>query len=90
MKKLLLVLLSLGVIGTTLYTFRTPLKEALFARITADMFVAQDTDDFDPGIQVGEMFPAILARYQNTEVKSLEAFMGEKGLAVFFVRSVDW
>lgn len=43
------------------------------------------------GPQVGAKFPhALEAADQNAKPQSLTSVMGEKGLAVFFVRSADW
>ena len=55
-----------------------------------DMFLEQDTDNFDPGLSIGEPFPAIRAIYSSEEITSPERFMGERGLALFAVRSADW
>ena len=55
-----------------------------------DMFLEQDTDNFDPGLSIGEPFPAIRAIYSGEEITSPEQFMGERGLAFFAVRSADW
>ncbi len=78
------------VAGIAVYTFREPLMTALFEKITADMFVASDTDAYDPGPAVGTTLPAIHARYRGGEVTQLGDFMGSKGLALFVNRSVDW
>jgi hypothetical protein len=78
------------VAGIAVYTFREPLMSALFEKITADMFVASDTDAYDPGPAVGTTLPAIHARYRGGEVTQLGDFMGSKGLALFVNRSVDW
>jgi len=43
------------------------------------------------GPEVGQHFPQTLAAVdQAGKTQSLESLMGEKGLAVFFVRSADW
>src|SRR6516162_10562889 len=43
------------------------------------------------GPEVGQRFPHTLAAVdQASKTQSLESLMGEKGLAVFFVRSADW
>jgi peroxiredoxin len=55
-----------------------------------EMFLSADTDAFDPGLPMGAEFPAIRALYQGEEISGIDAFMGEKGLAFFAVRSVDW
>ena len=45
----------------------------------------------DPGPQVGEKFPHRLeAPDQAGHAQSIDTLMGDKGLAVFFVRSADW
>ena len=44
-----------------------------------------------PGPQVGERFPHDLsAPDQYGQVQTIATLMGEKGLAIFFVRSADW
>ena len=55
-----------------------------------DIFVEQDTDAFDPGLPVGAQFPEIRALYQGREVTRIDEFLGERGLAFFALRSVDW
>lgn len=43
------------------------------------------------GPEVGERFPHTLAAVDQTgKTQSLKSLMGEKALAVFFVRSADW
>jgi hypothetical protein len=45
--------------------------EALRAPLAAaatNMLVPRDTDSFDPGLAVGQAFPAIRARYQDREI----------------------
>lgn len=45
----------------------------------------------DPGPSVGDRFPhALSAPDQTGQLRSLEALMGENGIAVLFVRSADW
>jgi len=91
MKKVLLgvlgVVIALGIAG---YLFREPLMQAMMDRLTADMFVDADTDSYDPGLPVGERMPAIAARHDGRTVEDLGEFMGENGLVLFAVRSVDW
>ncbi|WP_428098557.1 hypothetical protein [Candidatus Rariloculus sp.] len=55
-----------------------------------DIFVSEDNDSFDPGLPVGAPFPAIRALYQGQEITSVDDFMGDRGLAFFAMRSVDW
>lgn len=45
----------------------------------------------EPGPRVGEVFPHQLeAPDQSGKAQSLDSLMGEKGLALLFVRSADW
>ena len=48
-KKLLAVFLLLLVATALGYLLRQPLKEFAYRLLTQDMFVARDTDAFDPG-----------------------------------------
>jgi peroxiredoxin len=43
------------------------------------------------GPKIGERFPnALVAPDQSGKAQTLKSLMGEKGIAVFFVRSADW
>lgn len=91
MKKVLLGLLAVLVVaGIAGYLFREPLMQTVMNSVTADMFVDADSDAFDPGLAVGAHMPLIAARYQGTTVNGLAQFMGENGVVLFAVRSVDW
>tara|TARA_R110002073_G_scaffold265820_1_gene428867 strand:- start:30 stop:671 length:642 start_codon:yes stop_codon:yes gene_type:complete len=81
---LLILLLLLG------YLFREPLKELAFARFTQDMFVAADTDNFDPGPAVGSQFPGLQATYNGRTVTLIDEFAGPRGTVFIASRSVDW
>ena len=56
----------------------------------ADMFITEITSDFDPGLQVGDAFPAIRALYEGEEILSIDRFIRDKGAIFIAVRSVDW
>ena len=91
MKKFSAVTLAvIVVVGAALLLFREPLFDALGELITADMFVAADEDDFDPGVGVGEPVPEIAARHQGRAVTGVAEFLGPNGLVLMAVRSVDW
>ena len=91
MKKSLLLLLSaLLVAAAAVYLWREPLKEAAYARLTEGMFVAQDSDDFDPGPALGSRFPGLRARYQDRELTLIEEFAGVNGTVFVASRSLDW
>lgn len=91
MKKILLILLTvLLVAAAALYVWREPLKQTAYARLTEGMFVAQDTDDFDPGPALGSRFPGLRARYQGREIALIEEFAGVNGTVVVASRSLDW
>ena len=55
-----------------------------------EMFIAEDTDGFDPGLAIGERFPPIRALHQGEEITSIEGFMGERGAIFIANRSADW
>ena len=91
MKKSLMglaVFIMVAAVGV--YTFREPLMKQVAERMTADMFVAGDDDAYDPGVSVGESFPAILATRDGAQVTSVAEFMGERGMIFMANRSVDW
>ena len=91
MKKALLIgLCALLTAAALLYLFREPVKQALYARITADMFVAGDSDAFDPGPALGSQFPGLRASYQGREVTLLDEFAGKNGTVFIASRSLDW
>jgi hypothetical protein len=56
----------------------------------ADMFVTEITDDFNPGLQIGDLFPAISAMYEGEEIMSIDRFIRDKGAIFIAARSVDW
>ena len=56
----------------------------------ANMFVPEISDTFNPGVQVGDTFPAISALYQGEEIMSIDRFVRDKGAIFIAVRSVDW
>jgi hypothetical protein len=57
MKKILITFSSILAILLVLgFIFKAPLIELAKDVITHDMFIVEDTDDFDPGKNVGESF----------------------------------
>jgi hypothetical protein len=56
----------------------------------ADMFITEITDDFNPGLQIGDQFPAIRAMYKGEEVTTIDRFIRDKGAIFIAARSVDW
>jgi hypothetical protein len=56
----------------------------------ADMFITEITSDFNPGLQIGDAFPAIRAMYEGEEIMSIDRFIRDKGAVFIAVRSVDW
>jgi peroxiredoxin len=81
---LALVALAMG------YLFREPLKEMAFAQLTKNMFVASDTDSFDPGPALNSQFPGLQATYSGRAITLLNEFSGPNGTAFVASRSVDW
>ncbi len=91
MKKVVVITLAVVVVGFgTAYVFRAPLMDAMFERMTANMFVALDTDGYDPGAAVGEPLPALRARFRGEEITGIAPFLDEKGSILVVNRSVDW
>ena len=70
--------------------FKEQLWEVAKQAITADMYVAADTDSFDPGISVGSSFPAIKALHDGREVYGAGEFVRDKGMVFIANRSADW
>lgn len=91
MKKIMIYTIAALLVGLALgYLFREPLKQAAYALLTADMFVASDDDNFDPGPALGSRFPGLRASYQGREVTLIEEFAGENGTVFIASRSLDW
>jgi peroxiredoxin len=91
MKKYLpAVALLLLVAAALAYLFREPLRESAYAMLTRDMFVAGDSDDFDPGPALGSRFPGLRATYQGRDITLIEEFAGENGTLFIASRSLDW
>ena len=91
MKKFLVGLLVVVIVGGAgIFVFRGPLIDALTELATADMFVAADSDSYDPGLPVGARLPALLALHEGDQVVNLTSFAGSKGIVLYAVRSVDW
>jgi peroxiredoxin len=81
------VLLGAGILA---YLFREPLKWAAYDRLTADMFVPADVDDFDPGPAIGSDFPGVRATHGGREITLLGEFAGLNGTVLVASRSLDW
>jgi len=91
MKKAFLTVISvLLVVGGGIYMFRGQLWEVAKNAITSDMFIAEDTDNFDPGLAIGTPFPAIRATYQGKEITDVRPFIHDKGMVFIANRSADW
>lgn len=91
MKKVLLtVLAALAVTAVALYVFRAPLLEAVAERLTQDMFVDADPDEFDPGLPVGSRLPPVRAMLGAETVPNLDRFAGPNGLVLVANRSAVW
>ena len=76
--------------GSRAYLLREPLKQAAYDRLTADMFVPADSDDFDPGPVVGSDFPGVRAIHEGREITLLREFAGPNGTVLVASRSLDW
>ena len=85
-----IAIVALLVAAALVYSFREPLKEAAYAMLTRNMFVAADQDDFDPGPAIGSRFPGVQALYQGDPIQLLEPFAGPSGTVLIASRSFDW
>lgn len=91
MRKTLRTVFLLLLVATALgYLLRQPLKEFAYSLLTQDMFVARDTDAFDPGPALGSRFPGLRASYQGRDINLIEEFAGRNGTVFIASRSLDW
>lgn len=91
MKKVIIVLLcSVLLISAGGFLFRAQLWDLVVYVFTRDVFIDDDTDSFDPGLAVGERFPAISALYEGKEIRDVNRFSHRKGLIFIANRSADW
>lgn len=91
MKRVLIVACAVILGGMALlYLFREPAREAAYERLTQNMFVAADTDAFDPGPALGSKFPGLRARYKGRDITLISEFAGINGTVVIASRSLDW
>jgi peroxiredoxin len=91
MKKLLLGAAAVLLVAIAIiYLFREPLKEVAIDKLTADMFVATDSDNFDPGPATGSHFPGLNATYQGRKISLINEFAGENGTIFIASRSLVW
>ncbi len=91
MKNFLIICgVALMVVAGAFYLFRADIKQAAYDKVTENMFVPADEDSFDPGPQIGSMFPGVNATYQGRSVKLLNEFAGTNGTAFVATRSAEW
>jgi hypothetical protein len=91
MKKALLGVLALVVVAVGgVYLYRAPLMDMTLEQLLAGMFVPADTDSFDPGLDIGDRFPPLLAEYNGRTVTDMGEFISDKGMIFIANRSVDW
>ena len=91
MNKFLIVLGVIVVVTVVgIYVSREQASENVEPMVPANMFISNDTDDFDPGLPIGAQFPAIHALYQGDEIAEIDQFIRDKGAVFLAIRSVDW
>lgn len=88
--RFLTVLMLMAFTGPSLAEKSKAEKQAMMDARDPAMFIAEDTDDFDPGLAIGTPLPAIAVQGAAQSWQSLEAFTGPKGLVIVAVRSVEW
>lgn len=89
-KTLIIALAVLFGAMAMLYLFREPARDATYAKLTQNMFVPADDDDFDPGPALGSRFPGVRARFQGNDIVGIEQFAGPNGTVLIASRSLDW
>lgn len=91
MQRVLIVLALLLLLATgAVYLYQDDVRERAFEKLTADMFVARDDDDFDPGPAIGSHFPGVQARYHGETIRLIAPFAGPRGTVFIASRSLDW
>ena len=91
MKRMLVIAaFTLAAMVLILYQYRAPLKEAAYAKLTESMFVAADTDQFDPGPAIGSHFPGVRASFEGRVITLIDEFAGKNGTVLVASRSLDW
>lgn len=91
MKKIIYrILVGIAILAIAAYLMRAPLLALLKENITENMFVSADTDNFDPGLEIGSPFPQLHALYQDEVIADLTPFMGAAGMVVVANRSAEW
>ncbi|MEP1593302.1 MAG: redoxin domain-containing protein, partial [Halieaceae bacterium] len=90
--KRILIIASVAVLTAValIYPFRDEFKEAAYDKITENMFVPADNDDFDPGPALGSLFPGVRATWQGRELKLLNELSGPNGTVFLATRSAEW
>jgi len=89
-KILVAAAVALATATALIYMYRVDVKEAVYDKLTENMFVPADTDSFDPGPALGSTFPGVRALYQDREISVLNQFAGPNGIAFVASRSLDW
>lgn len=91
MQRVLIILAFVLLVLTGLaYIYQDRIKEAAYDKLTENMFVPADTDDFDPGPAVGSDFPGVRALYRGREINLITPFAGPGGTVLVASRSLDW
>ncbi|MFV8817789.1 redoxin domain-containing protein [Haliea sp. E17] len=90
MKKTRLIFVVFALLLGLLWAFRAPLKQLAYDQLTRDMFVAGDSDSFDPGPLPGSAFPGVNATWQGRQIRLLDEFAGPSGTLLVAARSVAW
>ncbi|MEM6579700.1 MAG: redoxin domain-containing protein [Pseudomonadota bacterium] len=72
------------------YIYREQLTSQAMAKLTEDMFVMEDKDEFDPGPALGSQFPGLRAVHRGSQITLLDEFAGVNGTLVIASRSIDW
>jgi len=91
MQRVLIVLAAILLFATAgAYLYKDQVKEKAYAKLTENMFVPADTDNFDPGPVLGSDFPGVRAMYRGEPIRLIHDFAGPNGTVFIASRSFDW
>jgi peroxiredoxin len=90
MKKLTIILVLILTVGISIAIYKEPIKESIYTQVTKDMFVNEDSDEFDPGALIGDPLPQLNATHKGQTINDLSDFSGPNGVILMASRSYDW
>lgn len=84
------VAITITVLVIATLSFKNSILESLKDVITTNTFVAQDNDNFNPGIKVDDQFPCINATFNDVIINDIAPYYRQKGTIFVVSRSLVW